>query len=349
MVILTEGHSNPHTAKTASCLLRYRTDDVVALLDSTQAGQTCQAVLGVGGDIPVVANLADVESSQSLVLGIAPPGGRIPGPWRAIILEAIGRRMDIIAGLHDFLTADAEFVAAAKQHGVQLIDVRKNDETEIARRIGLRNECLRLLTVGHDCSVGKMLTSVELTRGLKEAGHDAFFVATGQTGIMVSGEGCPIDRVIADFVSGAVEKMILRHQDHEILVVEGQGSLVHPSYSAVTLGLMHGALPHALVLCYEVGRETITGLPGLKIPPLKKIVQLNEAMAGIFEPCPVIGVSMNSRRVSAEEAQCEQDRIEDELGVPVCDVVRHGSSKLIGAIEAFQESGDWSQRQACCE
>jgi uncharacterized NAD-dependent epimerase/dehydratase family protein len=349
MVILTEGHTNPHTAKTASCLLRYRAEEVVALLDGTQSGQTSQSLLGVGGEIPVISALSAAPDADTLVLGIAPPGGRIPAAWREVILEAISRGMDVTAGLHDFLTDDLEFTAAASRHNVQLTDVRKNDEGTIARRRGIRDTCLRLLTVGHDCSVGKMLASVELTRGLQAAGHDAHFIATGQTGIMVSGSGCPIDRVVADFVSGAVERMVLENQDHEILMVEGQGSLVHPSYSAVTLGLLHGALPHAMILCYEVGRENVTGLDGLKIPPLKKILELNEIMAGVFQPCRVIGVSMNSRRVSATEAEDERQRVEDELGLPVSDVVRDGPEKLVGAITQFQRDGNWSQEQACVD
>ncbi len=255
--------------------------------------------------------------------------------------------MHVTAGLHDFLNDDPEFAAAAREHHVQLTDLRKNDEGTIARRKGLRDGCFRILTVGHDCSVGKMLTSVELTRGLQAAGRDAHFIATGQTGIIVSGAGCPIDRVIGDFISGAVEKMVLEHQQHEILVIEGQGSLVHPSYSAVTLGLLHGALPHALVLVYEVGRKSVTGLEGLEIPPLEKIIQLNESMAGIFAPCPVIGISVNSRKVSPAEANSECERVEAELGVPVCDVVRHGPDKLVAAIEQFYSGGNWSQKRAC--
>ncbi|MCA9146555.1 MAG: DUF1611 domain-containing protein, partial [Planctomycetales bacterium] len=255
LVILTEGHTNPHTAKTASCIIRYRRDEVVALLDGTQAGKTTQELLAVGGDVPVVATLDEAAGANTLLLGIAPPGGKIPGPWRAIILDAISRGMNVLAGLHDFLTDDAEFVAAAEKHGVTLTDVRKNEERTIARRVGIRDDCLRVLTVGHDCSVGKMLTSVELTNALKARGHKAKFIATGQTGIMVEGDGCPIDRVISDFVSGSVEKMILQHQQNDILIVEGQGSLVHPSYSAVTLGLLHGSLPQAMIMCYEVGRH----------------------------------------------------------------------------------------------
>ena len=252
LVILTEGHTNPHTAKTASCIIRYRRDEVVALLDSTQAGKTTHDLLAVGGDLPVVATLAEAPGANTLLLGIAPPGGRIPVSWRATILEAIGKGMNVLAGLHDFLTDDAEFVAAAQRHGVTLTDVRKNEERTIARRLGIRGDCLRVLTVGHDCSVGKMLTSVELTHALQARGQLTKFIATGQTGIMVEGDGCPIDRVISDFVSGAVEKMILAQQHHDILVVEGQGSLVHPSYSAVTVGLLDGALPQAIIIFYKI-------------------------------------------------------------------------------------------------
>jgi uncharacterized NAD-dependent epimerase/dehydratase family protein len=341
LVILTEGHTNPHTAKTASSIVRYRRDEVVALLDSTQAGKTSQELLGVGDDLPIVATLSEAAGADTLLLGIAPPGGKIPPSWRAIILEAITKGMNIVAGLHDFLTDDAEFVAAAEKHGTTLTDVRKNEERDIARRVGIRNDCLRILTVGNDCSIGKMLTSIELANALRERGNTTKFIATGQTGIMIEGDGCPIDRVIADFVSGAVEKMILEHQHNDILLVEGQGSLVHPSYSAVTLGLIHGCLPQAMILCYEVGRDCITGVEHVKIPPLAKVRELNEMMASITQPSRVIGVAMNSRRVSAEEAEAERERVRAELGLPVCDVIRHGPDELVEAILKFKSSGDW--------
>lgn len=343
LVILTEGHTNPHTAKTASSVIRYRQDEVIALLDSTQVGKTSHDLLGVGGDLPIVATLNEAVGANTLLLGIAPPGGKIPPAWRAIILEAISKGMDVVAGLHDFLTDDAEFVAAAQKHGVELTDVRKNDEHDIARRVGIRDDCLRVLTVGHDCSIGKMVTSIELANALRERGNSTKFIATGQTGIMIEGDGCPIDRVIADFVSGAVEKMILQHQHNDILMVEGQGSLVHPSYSAVTLGLIHGCLPQAMILCYEVGRECITGVEHVKIPPLAKVLELNEMMASITQPSRVVGVSMNSRRVSAEEAEIERERVRSELGLPVCDVFRHGPDELVDTILEFKDSGDWKQ------
>ncbi|MBP85588.1 MAG: hypothetical protein CMJ64_02555 [Planctomycetaceae bacterium] len=341
LVILTEGHTNPHTAKTACSLVRYRRHEVVALLDSTQRGLTTGELLGVGGDLPIVGSLAEASDANTLLLGIAPPGGKIPASWRAVILEAISRGMNVVGGLHDFLTDDVEFAAAAEKHNVTLTDVRKNDERDIARCVGIRDDCLRLLTVGHDCSIGKMVTSIEISNALNERGEDSKFIATGQTGIMIDGEGCPIDRVVADFVSGAVEKMILAHQHYDILVIEGQGSLVHPSYSAVTLGLLHGASPQAMILCYEVGREGITGVEHLGIPPLAKIRELNEVMASVFRPSPVIGISMNSSRVSAEEAEAERERVSAEFGLPVCDIFRHGASDLVDAILAFKASDAW--------
>ncbi len=341
IVILTEGYTNPHTAKTASCMLRYRPEEIVALLDGTQRGKTSQDLLGVG-QFPVIGSLAEAPTANTLLLGIAPPGGKIPATWRPIICEAIRRRMNIWSGLHDFVSDDAEFRGLAQQHGVQLIDVRKNNEHEIARRIGLRPDCLRVHTVGHDCSVGKMVASVEITNGLKRKGQRAKFIATGQTGIMVEGDGCPIDCVVADFVAGAAEKMVLKHQhDHEILVVEGQGSLVHPSYSGVTLGLLHGCAPHALILVYEVGRTTVTGVEHVAIPPLAEVKRMNEIMSNANFRCEVIGIAMNGRKLSPADAAAERQRVCQEFGLPVCDVIRNGPEELVDAVLKFYERADW--------
>jgi len=341
IIILTEGHTEPHAGKTAACIIRYRGQDVVALLDSSQKGKTSGDLLGVG-KVPIVGKLDDVPEANTLLLGIAPPGGKIPQPWRAVILDAIARRkMDVISGLHDFVGDDPEFSKAAAASGVSIQDVRKNKEKTIARRKGLRPDCLRVHAVGHDCSVGKMVVSVEVTNGLKKRGHDAKFIATGQTGIMVEGDGLPIDCIVADFVSGAAEKLVLEHQHHEILVVEGQGSLVHPSYSGVTLSLLHGCAPQALILCYEVGRETVTGVESVKIPPLAVIKQLNEAMSNLHQKCKVIGIGINSRRVSTAEAAKERERIKAEFGLPACDVIRDGPEELVEAVIAFKKAGGW--------
>ncbi len=332
LVILTEGHSNTHTAKTACSVLRYRPEEVEAVLDGTQQGMTAEQLLGVGGSIPVIGSLDEAPNANTLLIGIAPPGGKIPDSWLSVVLSAITRGMDVVSGLHDFLSDDAEFAQAAKNHKTQLIDVRKNNEHEIARRNGLREDCLRIHTVGHDCSVGKMVAAIEIVNELKRQEYDAKFIATGQTGILVEGDGCPVDCVVADFVSGAVERLILKHQHHDILVVEGQGSLVHPSYSGVTLSLLHGCLPHGLILCYEVGRETVTGIPDLSIPPLTEIRRLNEIMASVYQPCRVIGIAMNSNALTQQQAEQERRRTEDAFQVPVCDIFRHGTKPLVEAV-----------------
>jgi uncharacterized NAD-dependent epimerase/dehydratase family protein len=341
IIILTEGHTEPHAGKTAACVIRYRGQDVVALLDSTQHGKTSGDLLGVG-NVPIVGKLDDAPDANTLLLGIAPPGGKIPPPWRAIILDAIARRkMDVISGLHDFVGDDPEFSAAAKKTGVSIHDVRKNTEKTIARRKGLRPDCLRVHTVGHDCSVGKMVVSVEVTNGLKKRGVDAKFIATGQTGIMCEGDGLPIDCIVADFVSGAAEKLILQNQHHEVVVVEGQGTLIHPSYSGVTLSLLHGCAPQALIMCYEVGRDRVTGVESVKIRPLGEIMRMYDVMSNVHQPCKIIGIGINSRRVSAAEAAKERERVKSEFGLPACDVIRDGPDELVEAVIRFKQAGGW--------
>jgi uncharacterized NAD-dependent epimerase/dehydratase family protein len=191
---------------------------------------------------------------------------------------------------------------------------------------------LRIHTVGHDCSIGKMLVAVELTNALKAEGHDAKFIATGQTGIMVEGDGVPIDRVIADFVNGAIEKQVLAHQHHEILVIEGQGSLAHPKYSAVTLGLLHGCAPHGMIMCYEAGRTHHHGMEYVPLKPLGELIDVYETMANLISPSKVIGIAMNSHRLNADQAAAERERTRREFGLPVCDVIRDGPDELLQAI-----------------
>lgn len=335
IVLLTEGHSEPAAGKTASCLLRYRTGEIAAILDSTQAGRTAHDLFGVGGSIPVVATLDEAGPADELLIGIAPPGGRIPPAWRPVILAAIGRGMRIVSGLHDFVADDAEFAAAARDRGVEIRDVRRNAERDVAKCPPLREECLRILTIGQDISVGKMVTSVELARALRDRGIDAKFIATGQTGIMIEGDGCPIDRVISDFVNGAVEKQVLANQHHELLVVEGQATITHPQYSGVSLGLLHGCDPHGMILVYEAGRPHHMGLPHIPLPRLESVIEAYERMAAFRGGGRVIGVAMNSRRLRADEADAERARVKAALGLPVADPIRHGSGDLVEAVLAL--------------
>ena len=337
IVLLTEGFSDPVTGKTAACLLRYCGDRVVAVLDTTRAGRTAGELFGTGGMVPVIGRLADAADADTLVIGIAPPGGSIPAAWRPVLHEAIDRGLTLVSGLHDFLADDPELAAAAATRGVALVDVRRNDERDVATRQGLREECLRLLTIGQDCSVGKMVAAVELARGLARRGLDAKFVATGQTGIMVEGDGCPIDRVVSDFVNGAVEKQILKHQHHDVLVVEGQASITHPRYSAVSTGLLHGCLPHGMILVYEVGRTHHMGMPHVPLPPLERVIAAYEHLAEFGGGGRVIGVALNTRCVSAAAAAAERDRVRREVRLPAADPIRDGCDELLDAVEALRD------------
>ncbi len=342
IVILTEGRTEPISGKTAFCVLRYRESDVVALLDSTQAGKTAGEVLGVGGSLPIIADVDQAPEANTLLIGVASAGGKIPAEWHKIILSAIARGMDVISGLHEFLASNARFVAAAAEHGVRLVDVRKNDERDVADGKGFRPGCIRVQTVGQDCSVGKMIAAVELTQALQGAGHDAKFIATGQTGIMVEGDGCPVDCVVSDFVNGAVEKLIRRHEHRGYLIVEGQGSLAHPRYSPVTLGLLHGARPQGMILCYEAGRDHLHGMPHVGLTSLERLREAYEMTAGLVESSRVIAVAANTRRLSPAEALRECLQTEQRLGVPCCDVFRDGAGKLVDAVLQLRRQNDGS-------
>lgn len=332
MVILTEGHSEPITAKTAVSVIRYCPSEVVAVFDRGQAGRTSAELLGVGDGIPVIGDLDRAQDANTLIVGIAPSGGRIPESWRPILLDAARRGWDIVSGLHQFLGDDSEFAKVAEQHGATLVDVRRNSERDVAMRKGIREDCLRIQTVGNDCCVGKMVAAIEVVSGLQARDQDAQFVATGQTGIMIAGAGCPVDCVVSDFVNGAAEKLILANQDHDILLIEGQGSLAHPKYSAVTLGLLHGCMPHGLIMCYEATRDACHGMEYVSLVSLSHLKSVYETMANLMNPCRVIGVAMNSRLLGDDEAERERQRVRDELGLPVCDVFRHGPDELVQAV-----------------
>jgi len=336
IVILTDGYNDPHTAKTAHCMLRYRAELVAAVLDRRTAGRTTGEVMGVGGNTPIVASLDQVPEADALLVGIAPPGGKIPAHWRPIVLEAIRRGLTVISGLHDSLADDGEFSQAAAARAVKLIDLRRSDHRQVAQRRGIRPECLRIHTVANDCSCGKMVTAVETTEGLKRAGIDAAFVATGQTGMLIAGGGCAVDRVIADFLSGAAEHLVLENQHHEVIVIEGQGSLFHPRYSGVTLGLLHGVMPDGLIFCYEMGRTKIAGMEQYALPPHEKAIAVYETAANLMHPCRVIGVALNGWRFSDAEVADECARLEARLGLPVCDVLRHGPDKLVEAVRRLK-------------
>lgn len=333
IVLLTDGYSSAFLAKTAFSLLRYRGDDVAAVLDVELAGRDAGEVFGTGEGIPIVDSI--IPEADAIFIGIAPPGGNLPETWRPILKQALERGIDVVSGLHDFLGEDSEFESLATASGSQLIDVRRNSEKATATAAPFREGCLRIHTVGQDCSVGKMVTTLEIERELLRRRHDAQFLATGQTGIMISGEGVPIDCVVADFVNGSAEALVRRNEQHDILLIEGQGCLSHPSFSAVTLGLLHGSAPHGLIFCYEAGRQEVKGMDCVPLLPMKRLIEAYEMAAGLRHPCKVIGIAMNGRKLSTDEATAERERVSAEFGLPVCDVYRDGAAPLADAVECL--------------
>ena len=338
MVLLTGGTTNVGTAKTAVNLLRYCPEEVVAVLDPSNAGKQAGQLFGVGGTVPVIGSLDEAADANMAVIGIAPAGGKLPPDLRVAVLQALEKGMDILSGLHQFLRDDPEIASAAQRLGKRIIDVRHNNERDVAQRKNINPGCLRVHTVGQDCNVGKMVVSLELARSLKCRGHSAKFAATGQTGIMIEGDGCPVDAVVVDFINGAAEKLILQNQHNEFILVEGQGSITHPRYSAVTLGLLHGCMPQALILCYEMGRTTVYGMDHIPLTPLERLRELYETMGSIMHPCKVIGIGINGRRFSDIEVNDEKKRMEDEFQLPASDILRHGPETLANAILEYRTS-----------
>jgi uncharacterized NAD-dependent epimerase/dehydratase family protein len=340
MLLMTEGRLGVFDSKTATCLLRYCASEVVGIVDSHCIGVRTSEILGVDRDVPVVARVSDALylNPDCLVIGIAPQGGALTGVWRDHVLDAIHEGLNVISGLHAMLNDDPEMASAARAKGVKIWDVRRPPaDISIASARALETRALRILTVGTDCNLGKMVTAYELTRALQARGLDACFVPTGQTGIIIAGWGIAIDRVVSDFTAGAVERLVLEQADRDILVIEGQGSLLHPAYSGVTLSLLHGSLPDGIILCHQPRRTRMRG-NNLPIAPLSTHIELCRMLADSFHLTQLIGVSLNGFGISDEELRREVDRVQSETGLPTTDVIRFGPDLLAGAIEGLHRS-----------
>ena len=343
-LILAEGSFTPLRSKTANACIRYTPEHVVAVIDSTQAGRTAQDVLGFGGSIPVVGSLAAglAGKPNALLIGIAPPGGQLPPSWRSLILEAMDRKLDIWSGLHTILSDDDEFARRARETGVRIHDLRQPpDDIDVARgRVReVDDRATVILTVGTDCNIGKMTTQLQLRDAMRARGARVAFAPTGQTGILVEGWGISVDAVIADFIAGAAERLVLHAaKDADIVLVEGQGSIIHPSYSGVTYGLIHGSLPHAMIMCAQPTRTAINNHPWVKIPPLRDFIVMQEAAAAPLRPAPVIAIALNTYDLDDAGARAAVERVTRETGLPTTDPVRFDPAPIIDAIEAFHRA-----------
>ncbi len=319
-------------------LVRYRSDEVVAVIDRDNAGLTTQQAIGQGGDIPIVSNLKDTldYNPTALLIGIATRGGFIPPEWRPVMHQAIDNQLDIISGLHSFLSEDPDLRPAADAAGVRLIDVRRPpSKLIVAGNAPHRTGSTVITLVGSDCAVGKMSVALDIEREADARGLDFHFLATGQTGIMISGGGVPLDRVIGDFMSGALEELVLDAAErHDVVLVEGQGSLLHPAYSGVTLALIHGSAPDGMILTIMPARETIDDYD-VQIPSLLELIEMHEAAAGWIKPAPVIAIAVNSLGLTDRQARAAVESAAAEAGLPATDTFRFGAGPLVEAVQEF--------------
>ncbi|HEY2373307.1 MAG TPA: DUF1611 domain-containing protein [Gaiellaceae bacterium] len=335
-LILAEGFSaDPHYGKTAHGVLRYRRDDVVAILDSTREPGATEDGVPV---VQTVQEATQYEPTTALV-GVATQGGRFPPAWLGLLRQCVDAGLDIENGLHVFLEDDPELAELARDRGVELRDLRRPPrDISTATGENLSVPATIVLTVGSDCAIGKMTVSLELDREARGRGIKSLFVPTGQTGIAIAGWGIAVDAVVADFIAGAAERLVVEGHERagELLWVEGQGAILHPVYSGVTLGLYHGSVPHALVLCHEVGHEEIEGAGGgpHRIPSLSELVDLHERLALPARPARVVAIALNTRRVGEDEARQAIAAAEAETGLTADDPVRFGAARLVDAVLA---------------
>jgi len=336
-LLLAESRSgDPHFGKTARGVLRYRADDVVAMLDTTRAGETHDGV-------PVVGSVAEALAFEprTALVGVATQGGRFPPAWRELLRACVENGLDVENGLHEFLADDAELVELAGRHGVELRDLRRPPaDLNVPTGANLEHGAEVVLTVGSDCAIGKMTVALELEKEARARGLKAEFVPTGQTGIAIAGWGIAVDAVVSDFIAGAAERLVLEGAERggELLLVEGQGSLLHPAYSGVTLGLIHGSAPHAYVLCHMAGERFVDGDERFPIPPLSELVDLHERMSLLARPAKVVAVALNTRLLGDEEARAAIEAAEAETGLPADDPVRFGARKIADALPV---RGSW--------
>ncbi|USQ93959.1 DUF1611 domain-containing protein [Caulobacter sp. RL271] len=316
------------SAKTALGVAYWRPDACVGQLRL----QGCEVDLGLPDMTPAAARAA---GARSLLIGVANAGGFIPPHWEAVLIEALEAGLDLISGLHTRLASLPRVRETAERLGRRLLEAREPDPRFNVVGEGAKRGGQRLLTVGTDCAVGKMYAALAIAKELKARGVDADFRATGQTGIFIAGSGAPIDAIVSDFVAGAAEALSPAAGDDHWDVVEGQGSLFHPAYAGVTLGLLHGSQPDALVLCHDATRTAIDGLEAFPTPSLVEAAELNLRLARLTNPAVrFAGVCVNTSRLSPEAAAIYLSETADELGVPCCDPVRTGVAVIVDALLA---------------
>lgn len=343
LAILTSGLLDDSHAKTAHGVLRYGERDVVAVVDRRFAGRTAREVRPYcRRDTPIVADAAEARRLGATValVGTSPVGGSISPQLRAEIIAAIAVGLHVEAGLHDPLTGDREIVAAARAAGVELRDLRTapTEPTVPSPQWDPEPGVFVVHTVGSDAGAGKMSATLELHTAAKQRGEASVFVATGQTGIAISGWGVAVDHVVSDFVAGAACDLVTRGQeDGDLLWIEGQGSLFHPAYSGVTLGLLHGSRPDALILVHRAGATTIEDYPRNPIPPLETLVRAYEQITGPIKPARVVAIALNTGALEESQALEAIAQARELTGVESDDPIRFGPERLLECVMSARD------------
>jgi uncharacterized NAD-dependent epimerase/dehydratase family protein len=338
LAIFAEGLFAKHNGKTAHGVIRYGTREVVAVIDSTCAGQTADQVVPFClHPVPIVSTLGEAlgRNPEALLVGVAPTGGKLDPAWRATLLAAIEAGLHVEAGLHTQLSEDPELRRAATRAGVALRDLRAAPP-DLTVPIGpnSRPASVRVVhSVGSDTVIGKKVVTLELDRVARQRGLRSVYVPTGQTGVAIAGWGIAVDHVISDYVAGAGERLVREGAERcDILFVEGQGALFHPAYSGVTLGLLHGSAPDLLVLVHKAGATGIRNYPDLPIPPLAELVRAYEAVAARVRPTRVAAIALNTSELDEEEARAATAGAREETGLVADDVVRFGPERVLDAV-----------------
>jgi uncharacterized NAD-dependent epimerase/dehydratase family protein len=341
LAIFAEGLFARHHGKTAHGVIRYGTREVVAVIDSTQAGRTAAEVMPFAGrDVPIVATLREAMElgPDTLLVGVAPTGGRLDPSWRDVLLEAIQAGLHVEAGLHTQLSEDPELRRAATRAGVALRDLRAAPpDITLPQGPDSRPGSVRVVhSVGTDTVIGKKVVTLELDRAARERALRSVYVPTGQTGVAIAGWGIAVDHVISDYVAGAAERLVHEGAERgDLLFVEGQGALFHPAYSGVTLGLLHGSAPDLLVLVHKAGAAALRNYPDLPIPPLPELIAAYEGVARRVRPARVAAIALNTADLDSDEDAREAiAAAQAETGLVADDVVRFGPERVLDAVLA---------------
>jgi uncharacterized NAD-dependent epimerase/dehydratase family protein len=330
-LILAEGFSDDvHYGKTLRGVMRYRRESVVAILDTQRAGDSDDGV-------PIVATVDEgmQHGPDTALVGVVTQGGQFPGDWQELLKSCVARGLDLENGLHVRLHDIPGLPELAREHGVELRDLREPPrDLSTATGANLEVDATIVLTVGSDCAIGKMTATCELDLEARKRGLRSVFVPTGQTGIAIAGWGIAVDAVVSDFLAGAAERLVVEGAKRgDLLWVEGQGAILHPIYSGVTVGLIHGSAPHLYVLCHEVGRTITEGDPtDSPLPSLRELVGLHERMSLKRRPAKVAAIALNTSPVPEDEARAAVAAAAEETGLPADDPVRFGAGKLLEAV-----------------